>query len=177
MNNSLVLDRLGSVNRVLSGVFGNTEITPQEIVQAISDVKVRDGLLYAVSDFHYTDENPNLVTELADSSDIAQFMLLRTLLETANASTIDTDQVKVFTFIAGLLLVIGDAKDAHDFAEQAIAIRSLSSDPAMVNDKLGSLADLIMYAFGRGIPEQEVVQMFRHSVTANSLEYCLSDDV
>lgn len=172
MNNSLVLDRLGSVNRVLSGVFGKTEITPQEIVDAISDVKVRDGLLYAVSDFNYADESPAFVSELTDDAPTAQYELLRKLLATVNVVETDVDRVKLFAFISGLLLVTDNPDDARDFATLAMTIKTSSDEDT---SEVGHLASLILSAFTRGIPPHEVANIFRQSLKVNTFDVCLSD--
>lgn len=172
MSNTLVQDRLVSVNRVLSGAFGDTELAPQEIVDAISDVKVRDGLLYAVSKFNYTEPDPELATVVTDSPETAQYELLRKLLATANVIEGDVDRIKVFALIAGILLIADNPDDARDFATLAMLIKTNSQEDT---SEVGHLASLIVSAFTQGMPPEAVASVFRDSLKVNTLDVCLSD--
>jgi hypothetical protein len=175
MNNSLVQDRLASVNRVLSGAFGEIEITPQEIADAISDIKVRDGLLYAVSDHYYINHHPSWLAKQAETPALARDLLLKKL-HTVN-DNLDINHAPILAMVSAIYLLGDDPSASFVFAHSAMSwLFHPIHEKTELDLKLGSLAVLIHKGFTNNIPPFELAQIFRESVSDTPFDVVIADN-
>jgi len=175
MTNTLVQDRLASVNRVLSGAFGTSEITPQEIVDAISDIKVRDGLIYAVSDHYYINHHPAWLAEQAETSAIARELLIKKLHTVLDS--LDINHAPILAMVSAIYLLGDDPIGGFTFAHSAISwLFHPIHERTEMDLKLGNLATLIHSGFTRGVPPLELAKIFRDSVSAEPFDVVIADN-
>jgi hypothetical protein len=175
MNNSLVQDRLASVNRVLSGAFGKTEITPQEIADAISDIKVRDGLIYAVSDHYYINHDPAWLAEQAETPALARDLLLKKL-HTVN-DNLDINHAPILAMVSAIYLLGDDPSAGFNFAHSAMSwLFHPIHERTEMDLKLGNLATLIHSGFTANVPPFELAKIFRDSVSDSPFDVVISNN-
>ena len=173
MTNTLVQDRLGSVNNALSVAFGLTESNPQEIVSAISDIKTRDGLLYAVSANNYSDPDPEFSTVRLDHLLDAQQRLYHAV---EAVLPLVPSKNCVYSFLSALSLMMDSAFHSLENAQKVNEIlQDTEVPPTEIDNKFGSLGMLVLKGFNRGVPPRELCEIFRQSIAANPFGVVLAD--
>jgi len=170
---TLETDRLATVITVLSSAFGIKPLTPVQIADAITDIYVRDALLYAVSEHYYNNlDNETFPCVTVDSAREAQLLLTAELLSMVDSAV---SKVGVYSIISALSLMSDNPASAYEFANMVNnALNHPDSEPLDIDRRLGSLGTLISMAFSRGLPHNEVCKIFRESIAETPFEVVMS---